>query len=62
MPALAGPVYECSLWIPGHYNRAAWRRYKEAARGERGSSGTDQVEAQIRDLMRATRTARNRER
>src|SRR5258705_2281611 len=38
MPALAGPVYECSLWIPGHYDRAAWRRYKEAARGERAAA------------------------
>jgi len=60
--ALAGLVYEGNLWIPGHYDRAAWRRYKEAARGERGRSRTDHVEATIRDLMSATRTAQNRER
>jgi hypothetical protein len=59
--ALAGLVYECNLWIPGHYDRAARRRYKDAARGERGRRGTDHVEATIRAVMHATRPAQNQE-
>jgi hypothetical protein len=59
--ALAGLVYQCNLWIPGHYDRAAWRLYKEAARGERGTSRADPVEATIRTLMSDAHNARNRD-
>ncbi len=57
--ALAGLVHECDLWIPGHYDRAAQRMYKEAARGNRGTDPADPVEATIRLLMRAAHNARN---
>jgi hypothetical protein len=57
--ALAGLVHECDLWIPGHYDRAAQRMYKEAARGKRGRDPADPVEATIRLLMRAAHNARN---
>jgi hypothetical protein len=57
--ALAGLVHECDLWIPGHYDRAAQRLYKEAARGKRGTDPADPVEATIRVLMRAAHNARN---
>ena len=59
--ALAGLVYQCDLWIPGHYDRAAWRRYKDAARGERGKNQANPVEATIRVLMRDAHNARNAE-
>jgi hypothetical protein len=32
---LAGLVHQCTLWIPGHFDRAAQRKFKEAAKGER---------------------------
>ncbi len=57
--ALAGLVHECDLWIPGHYDRAAQRMYKEAARGKRGTDRADPVEATIRLLMHAAHNARN---
>jgi Golgi phosphoprotein 3 (GPP34) len=57
--ALAGLVHECNLWIPGHYDRAAQRMYKEAARGKRGTDPADPVEATIRVLMRQAHNARN---
>ena len=57
--ALAGLVHECDLWIPGHFDRAAQRTYKEAARGQRGTDPADPVEATIRVLMRAAHNARN---
>lgn len=57
--ALAGLVHECDLWIPGHYDRAAQRLYKEAARGKRGTDPADAVEATIRVLMREAHNARN---
>jgi hypothetical protein len=57
--ALAGLVHECDLWIPGHYDRAAQRMYKEAARGKRGTDPADPVEATIRVLMREAHNARN---
>jgi Golgi phosphoprotein 3 (GPP34) len=57
--ALAGLVHECDLWIPGHFDRAAQRMYKEAARGKRGTDRADPVEATIRVLMHAAHNARN---
>lgn len=57
--AFASLVHECDLWIPGHYDRAAWRTYKEAARGQRGTDPADPVEATIRVLMRGAHNARN---
>jgi Golgi phosphoprotein 3 (GPP34) len=57
--ALAGLVHECDLWTPGHYDRAARRVYKEAARGKRGTDPADPVEATIRGLMHAAHNARN---
>lgn len=57
--ALAGLVHECDLWIPGHFDRAAQRRYKEAARGRRGTDLADPVEATIRVLMGEAHKARN---
>jgi hypothetical protein len=59
--ALAGLVYEGSLWIPGPFDRAAWRTYKEAAHGSRGKSGAGQVEAAVRIMTQASRYARNRD-
>jgi hypothetical protein len=59
--ALAGLVHECDLWIPGHFDRAAQRMYKEAARGKRGTDRADPVEATIRLLMHAAHNARNRD-
>ncbi|HEY3906681.1 MAG TPA: GPP34 family phosphoprotein [Streptosporangiaceae bacterium] len=59
--ALAGLVHACRLWIPGHVDRAADRRYKDAARGERGKDGTDPVEASIRILMQCAGSAHNRD-
>ncbi len=57
--ALAGLVHECNLWIPGHFDRAAQRMYKEAARGKRGTDPADPVEATIRVLMHAAHNSRN---
>ena len=57
--ALAGLVHQCNLWIPGHFDRAAQRQYKEAARGERGKSQADPVEATIRMLMSDAHSCRN---
>jgi hypothetical protein len=57
--ALAGLVHQCGLWIPGHFDRAAQRKYKEAARGERGKSKANPVEATIRVLMSDAHGARN---
>jgi Golgi phosphoprotein 3 GPP34 len=57
--ALAGLVHQCGLWIPGHFDRAAQRKYKEAARGERGRSKADPVEATIRILMSDAHNCRN---
>ena len=57
--ALAGLVHQCNLWIPGHFDRAAQRQYKEAARGERGKSKANPVEATIRVLMSDAHGARN---
>lgn len=57
--ALAGLVYQCGLWIPGHFDRAADRKYKEAAKGERGKSKANPVEATIRMLMSDAHNCRN---
>jgi Golgi phosphoprotein 3 (GPP34) len=57
--ALAGLVHQCGLWIPGHFDRAAQRQYREAARGQRGRSQADPVEATIRLLMSDAHNARN---
>lgn len=57
--ALAGLVHQCGLWIPGHFDRAAQRQYKEAARGQRGKSKANPVEATIRVLMQDAHNARN---
>jgi Golgi phosphoprotein 3 (GPP34) len=57
--ALAGLVYQCGLWIPGHFDRAADRKYKEAAQGERGKSKANPVEATIRMLMSDAHNCRN---
>ena len=57
--ALAGLVHKCDLWIPGHYDRAAQRKYQEAAQGQRGTDPADPVEATIRMLMGAAHNARN---
>ena len=59
--ALAGLIHQCDLWIPGHFDRAAQRQYKEAARGQRGKSRADPVEATIRVLMQDAHNARNRD-
>ncbi len=59
--ALAGLVHQCDLWIPGHFDRAAQRQYKEAARGQRGRSQANPVEWTIRVLMSDAHNARNRD-
>ena len=59
--ALAGLVHQCDLWIPGHFDRAEQRQYKEAARGQRGKSQANPVEATIRMLMQDAHNARNRD-
>jgi hypothetical protein len=57
--ALAGLVHQCTLWIPGHFDRAAQRKFKEAAKGERGKSKANPVEATIRTLMSDAHGCRN---
>ena len=57
--ALAGLVHQCGLWIPGHFDRAAQRKYKEAARGQRGKSQDNPVEGTIRILMSDAHNSRN---
>ena len=57
--ALAGLVHQCTLWIPGHFDRAAQRKFKEAAKGERGKNKADPVEATIRMLMSDAHGCRN---
>jgi hypothetical protein len=57
--ALAGLVHQCDLWIPGHFDRAAHRKYKEAAKGERGRNKANPVEAAIRMLMSDAHNCRN---
>jgi hypothetical protein len=59
--ALAGLLHECSigpLLYPGRANRDAYRKLKEAARGDRGRNTGDPVEAMIRAVIDATRNRR----
>jgi Golgi phosphoprotein 3 (GPP34) len=57
--ALAGLVHQCTLWIPGHFDRAEQRKFKEAAKGDRGKSKANPVEATIRMLMSDAHNCRN---
>ena len=57
--ALAGLVHQCTLWIPGHFDRAEQRQFKLAAKGERGKSKANPVEATIRMLMGDAHNCRN---
>jgi len=57
--ALAGLVHQCGLWIPGHFDRAEQRKFKEAAKGDRGRSKASPVEATIRMLMSDAHNCRN---
>lgn len=57
--ALAGLVHQCTLWIPGHFDRAEQRQFKLAAKGERGKSKANPVEATIRMLMSDAHNCRN---
>lgn len=57
--AMAGLVHQCTLWTPGHFDRAAQRKFKEAAKGERGTSKANPVEATIRMLMSDAHGCRN---
>lgn len=57
--ALAGLVHQCTLWIPGHFDRAEQRQFKEAAKGARGKSKANPVEATIRMLMSDAHNCRN---